>query len=233
MPGLLKSWSLRFLNRVIRRNRLITFLIFGVRLPSCHRVGWDFTTIALKNCLLRYAGDGSRVLEIGTGSFAVLSLFIAKHRTCEITATDLHESYIASSRRTAELNRLKLNLVVSDMFSNVSGNFDLIFWNSVYIPRHIGVAIGMKNMADVETDWCGGETGTEEIARFLHDSASHLLPGGKILLGYNPVYLKSSLVEDTCQCNGYTVKAVHTAPLSPGKVVVLGRESDLSALGTE
>jgi len=223
MPGLLKSWFLRFLNRFIRRNRLITFLIFGVRLPSCHRVGWDFTTIALKNCLLRYVNNTSRVLEIGTGSYAILSLFIAKHRTCEITATELHESYIASSRLTAELNRLKLNLVVSDMFSNVNGNFDLIFWNSAYIPRHIGVAIGMKNMADVETDWCGGDMGTEEIARFLHDSASHLLPGGKILLGYNPVYLGTAMVEEVCGRNGYVVKKTHGAFLNPCKVIVLER----------
>jgi methylase of polypeptide subunit release factors len=221
MVSPIKNRALRFLNLVIRRNSFITRLIFGVRIPDSTRIAWDFTTITLKNCLLRYVTDYSRVLEIGTGSYAILPLFLARHRNCEITATDLHDEYVDLSRQTALLNGAELNLIRSDLFGSINGSFDIIFWNSVYIPRNTGTSLGINQFSTVDSDWCGGETGLEEINRFLRDSSDHLSPGGKILLGFNPVYLAKERVEEACRRNGWSVCTTHRTPLNPSRVFVL------------
>jgi methylase of polypeptide subunit release factors len=221
MSTSIKNNVLRFLNLVIRRNRFITGMIFGVRIPDSNRIAWDFTTIALKNCLLRYVTDGSRVLEIGTGSYAILPIYLARHRNCEITATDLHDEYVESSRKTAQLNGVDLNLICSDLYRSINGTFDIIFWNSVYIPRNTGTALGIDHLSTADSDWCGGDTGVEEIERFLRDSHKYLAPGGNILLGFNPVYLSKELAEEACIRNGWSVAATHSAAFNPSRVFIL------------
>ena len=225
MSTFIKNNVLRFLNLVIRRNRFITRMIFGVRVPDSNRIAWDFTTIALKNCLLRYVSDNSRVLEIGTGSYAILPIYLARHRNCEITATDLHEEYVDSSRRTAQLNGVDLNIIRSDLYGAIDGSYDIIFWNSVYIPRHTGTTLGIDRLSTADSDWCGGETGIEEIERFLRDSHDYLAPGGKILLGFNPVYLSKELVEEAYKRNGWSISATHRTLFNPSRVFVL-RKTD-------
>ncbi|MCD4796360.1 MAG: peptide chain release factor N(5)-glutamine methyltransferase [Candidatus Cloacimonetes bacterium] len=73
------------------------------------------------------------ILEIGTGSGAIAIALAKGLKSPEITATDISEDAI----KVAEINALENNadiiFIVSDIFENVKGKFDLIVSNPPYI----------------------------------------------------------------------------------------------------
>jgi methylase of polypeptide subunit release factors len=181
-------------SRWIRSNRLLAQTLFGVNLLAANRIYWDFTTLALRRTLLEHVRSKDRVLEIGTGPYGLLSIMLAKRLGCSVAATDIDLEYCTHARRCALANDVAIHIEPSDLFEHVDGSFDLIFWNAVYIPLETGVRLGFDRMHSRRTDWCGGESGIEEISRFLHQASSHLTSRGIILVGFNPFYLRLSAV---------------------------------------
>jgi release factor glutamine methyltransferase len=80
------------------------------------------------------------------------------------------------------MNGTDVNVIQSDLFSNIKDKYDIIFFNSVYIPRSIGEKLGVDIINDYKSDWCGGEDGTEVITRFLATAGRFLTNNGEILL---------------------------------------------------
>lgn len=215
---------LRMLNERVRRNPLITRLLFGVEVHGNQRIHWDFTTLALKGCLARRVRSGHRVLEVGTGPHAILSIFLVKHQMCEVVACDIRQAYVREAKRTARANSVSLDVVCSDLFSSIRGKFDVIFFNSVYIPWQVGKRLGIDRLHDSKTDWCGGEDGVETIERFLSDARTSLNKGGELLLGFSARYLRQDTVVGLCDRYGYTVRVVFTKFPNPSRVLVIGQE---------
>lgn len=214
---------LKMLNNCVRRNSSISRLIFGVRIQGNRRIHWDFTTLALKDCLLQRVRPWHQILEVGTGPHAILSIFLAKRVPCNIVACDINEKYVINARETAKLNAASIKVVWSDLFDNIDNKFDVIFFNSIYIPRQVGKRLGIDKLHDRETDWCGGETGIETINRFLRNAPPHVKENGEILLGFNAKYLREDLVVELCDDYGYNVKARCSTFLNPSQVLVIDR----------
>jgi len=209
------------LNRWIRKNSYLTKILFGVKVGGGQRIHWDFTTLALKRCILKQVQPGYGVLEIGTGPYAILAIMLAKRLECNILACDINEGHVREARKIVELNRVGVEVISSDLFGNISGEFDIIFFNSVYIPRAIGRRIGVDRWHEVDTDWCGGDSGTEVIERFIRDAHPHLKENGEILLGYNPKYLREELVVSLCKKNNYLITERYISAFNPSVVYIL------------
>jgi len=218
-----RTLILKTLNNCIRRNSLITRFLFGIRIQDDRRIHWDFTTLLLKDCLLQRTRPWHKVLEVGTGPYAILSLFLAKRVRCDIIACDINEAYVISARRTAKLNAMSVKVVHSDLFDNINNKFDIIFFNSIYIPRQVGKKLRIDRLHDRETDWCGGEAGIETIDGYLRDASPHLKENGEILLGFNTIYLREDLVVKLCEDYGYNVKTKSSTFLNPSRVLVIDR----------
>jgi len=109
-----------------------------------------------------------RVLDMGTGS-GILAL-AALEKGCDVLAVDINPKSVA------HVKSLGVDAVVSDLFSNVEGKFDVIVFNPPYLP-----AIGCED-ADVKLVVCGGDVGNEIINRFLLSAKKYLAKGGRILL---------------------------------------------------
>lgn len=223
MIDFFKMLMRKTLNNCIRRNSLISRLIFGVKIQSDRRIHWDFTTLVLKDCLLQRIRPGHEILEIGTGPYAILSILLAKRVACNIVACDINEMHVINARKTVELNAVSVKVVCSNLFDNINNKFDIIFFNSVYIPKEAGKRLGIDKLHDMESDWCGGETGIEIIEKFLSDAPSCLEEKGEILLGFSTKYLREDLVIKLCQDYGYDVKTRCTTFPNPSRVFVLGR----------
>ena len=105
-----------------------------------------------------------RVLDMGTGSgiLAKEALRFSK----QVTAVDI------SKEIPKNLNLGKVNLVHSDLFSNIKEKFNVILFNPPYLPS--------KGIRHLDLD--GGRNGTEIINRFLKQAKEHLETKGKILL---------------------------------------------------
>lgn len=180
--------------------------------------------MALKHCLLQRIRPGHQILEVGTGPYAILSIFLAKRVACNIVACDIGDTYVMNARKTIELNDVSVKVVNSNLFESISGRFDIVFFNSVYIPRSTGTRLGIDKLHDRESDWCGGEMGTEVIEKFLKDAPSHLKEGGEILLGFNIKYLRADLVVRLCENHGYYIQAHCTTLLNPSRVIVMRKQ---------
>jgi release factor glutamine methyltransferase len=180
--------------------------------------------LALRRCLLRRIRPGQQILEVGTGPYAILSIFLAKRVRCDIVACDIDDTYVMNARKTIELNEVPVKVVNSNLFEGISDRFDIVFFNSVYIPRSTGTRLGIDRLHDRESDWCGGETGTEVIERFLKDAPSHLKVGGEILLGFNIKYLREDSVVRLCDKYSYYIQAYCTTFLNPSRVIVMRKQ---------
>ena len=109
------------------------------------------------------------VLEIGCGS-GIISLILAKGGN-NVTAVDIDQKAVDATIENAVNNRLKLNVIQSDLFHNVHGQFDLILFNFPYLPEKI---------TEENRPWAAGED-IEVIRRFAHAAKNHIRHGGKLL----------------------------------------------------
>lgn len=118
--------------------------------------------------------EGKKVLEIGCGS-GLVSLCAAK-KADSVLGVDINPAAVECARANAERNKIT-NCVfkISDLFSAVSGRFDVILFNAPYLPKEDRFDEGIEALA-----WCGGKTGREALAGFLAKCGAHLSQGGTI-----------------------------------------------------
>ena len=125
----------------------------------------------LEEQVLKYS-KGKSVLDIGSGS-GIQALAALKSKAKSVLATDIDEESINYLR---SLNKNKLEIIKSNLFSKIKGKFDLIIFNPPYLPQN---AKEDKESAKATT---GGKKGDEIILRFLKQAKSHLNKEGIILL---------------------------------------------------
>ena len=113
---------------------------------------------------------GKNVLDVGTGS-GILGLYCAM-QGANVTASDIDELAVTEAGKNAERLGVHLELLVSDLFSNVPGKFDLILFNPPYIPS--------ERFEDRSVD--GGPKGALVAERFLDELAGHLKKHAEALL---------------------------------------------------
>lgn len=119
-------------------------------------------------------------LDMGCGSGiqskTALKSGIAKEK---ILAVDIDEESLEETKKLVPI--LKSNL-----FSAISGKFDLIAFNAPYLP---------EDKQDKGKDTTGGKFGYETIARFLKSAKKYLNENGKILLLFSSLTNKEKVIE--------------------------------------
>ena len=95
----IKTICIQLLNNYIRRNKALTRLLFDIKVPNSNDIHWDFTTLVLKKALSKILNPDFKILEIGTGPYAILALHLRKEGYTNITATEIKntKAYIAGS----------------------------------------------------------------------------------------------------------------------------------------
>ena len=121
----------------------------------------------------------ARVLDMGTGS-GILAILAAK-KASEVIAMDVNPYAIRCAKQNAKKNRCQANMdfLQGSLFAplNPDAKFDLILFNSPYLPSEPGEEKSWLGRA-----WAGGKKGREVIDPFINQAPTHLKPGGKILL---------------------------------------------------
>ncbi|MBN1326931.1 MAG: peptide chain release factor N(5)-glutamine methyltransferase [Candidatus Cloacimonetes bacterium] len=77
----------------------------------------------------------NRILEIGTGSGAIAIALAKKFSHSRIEAVDISPEALQTARKNALLNHVLVQFYYSDLFSEVTGRFDLIVSNPPYISK--------------------------------------------------------------------------------------------------
>lgn len=136
-----------------------------------------------------------KVLDMGTGSG--IQAETALKKTKNVLAIDIDPEVVKY------IKSKKINIIQSDLFSNVKGKFDLIIFNPPYLPDD-------KQVKDIALD--GGKKGYELLERFLIQAKNYLKKDGKILILFSSL-TKKNKVDKILKDNGYTFELLETQKL--------------------
>ena len=132
------------------------------------------------------------VLDMGTGS-GVIAIEAAQYAK-EVSAVDINPAAVAYVKKQVERQELRnLSVTKSDLFQNVKGRFDTIFFNPPYLPDD-------PRLQDLALD--GGKQGYEVIQRFLEQAKRHLKADGVVLLLFSSLS-KPKKIYQLLRANGY------------------------------
>lgn len=125
--------------------------------------------------------DGYRILDLGTGTGAIVLALLAELPGASATAVDVDALAVATARANAARHGLdgRLTALVSDWFSAVHGQFDAVVSNPPYIRD--GEIAGLDpevRLHDPHLALAGGPDGLDAYRRIAADAAAFLRPDG-------------------------------------------------------
>lgn len=80
--------------------------------------------------------DALQVLDIGTGSGAIAVTLAAERPAWQVTAADISSDALAAAAENAQVFAPQVTLLESDLFTAVTGQFDVIVSNPPYISEN-------------------------------------------------------------------------------------------------
>lgn len=130
-----------------------------------------------------------RVLDLGTGSGAILVTLLAETEGTTGTGIDLSPAALAVARGNARLFGVmgRAEFLTSDWFTAVSGQYDLIVSNPPYIAQ-----AEMAGLAPEVREWephlalTPGGDGLAAYRRIASGVMAHLAPGGRLAVEIGP-----------------------------------------------
>ncbi|HLC90230.1 MAG TPA: HemK2/MTQ2 family protein methyltransferase [Candidatus Nanoarchaeia archaeon] len=137
----------------------------------------------LKGCIEKFA-EG-RVLDMGTGSGILAFTALDHPYVSEVVAVDINpEAILQLKKEIKEKHLRRITALVSDLFSDVQGKFNVILFNPPYLPQD-------KGIEDVAL--YGGKKGWEIAQKFFEHASHHLVQDGKILFLFSSLTGKEKI----------------------------------------
>lgn len=140
------------------------------------------------------AGDGDRVLDLGTGSGIIPLLMEAKTKAAHLTGLEIQSDSADMAARSVKLNGLedKIKIVTGDIKEAVSlfgaASFDVVTCNPPYMTKHHGLTNPQSPKAIARHELL---CTLEDVIR---QSARLLKPGGNFYLVHRPFRLAEIIV---------------------------------------
>lgn len=127
----------------------------------------------------------ARILDLGTGSGAILLTLLAEWSSATGLGTDVNRAALAIARTNAAALSLtdRADFIESDWFGGLSGTFDLIVSNPPYIAAR-DMALLPPDVRDWEprSALTPGPTGLESYLRIARGLSAFLAPAGRALV---------------------------------------------------
>ena len=144
------------------------------------------------------------VLEIGTGSGA-LSITVVENTNANILAVDISEGAINIAKENMKLHGIKedrMNVILSDIYENVEGEFDIIFSNPPYIRSEDIKNLDKDVLKEPHLALDGGESGLDYYIKIIGGAKDYLKENGYMIfeIGYD----QRKDIEKIAKDAGYT-----------------------------
>ncbi|MDT8855651.1 peptide chain release factor N(5)-glutamine methyltransferase [Paracoccaceae bacterium Fryx2] len=131
----------------------------------------------------------ARVLDLGTGTGAILLTLLAERPAARGVATDISAAALEVARGNAAGMGLadRADFLLSDWFACVTGRFDLVVANPPYIA-----AAEMADLSPEVRDWephlalTPGGDGLAAYRAIAAAAPAHLAPGGRLMVEIGP-----------------------------------------------
>lgn len=133
-----------------------------------------------KNC----PTNGSpNILDIGTGSGNIAIVVAREIFDSRVTAVDISPAALAVAAENSHFHGVPIQFIQSDLFENVTGQFDYILSNPPYIASWELETL-MPDVKDYEprTALNGGQDGLNYYKRIIPDAWNHLKDDGVLVM---------------------------------------------------
>ena len=135
-------------------------------------------------------------LDLCTGSGCLAILLAFAFPTADIEAADISTDALAVAQRniTDYDMEAQIELIESDLFSNISRKYDIIVTNPPYVDAETMAILPSEYRAEPELALASGEDGLQHIRTILQQAADHLYPHGILVaeIGHNRAELEAS-----------------------------------------
>lgn len=209
-------------NKIASSKNLIK-LIFQLKIPQNIDVNFDMTTLLLRYSVTKEIKKEQKILEIGIGTGALISNFIAKKFNCVTSGVDISERRVKQSQIISEYNDIETSFIQSNLFDKISDKYDFIIFNPPYVPTKIGEKLDIDKYHKNDEDrlaWDGGENGMNIIDRFLDQGINYLRKNGKIILGVQGLYINRAKIEKCISNKSLYICNIYKLPLLTSVVYV-------------
>lgn len=136
---------------------------------------------AALGCLRASGNTTPRLLDLGTGSGAIIVSLLAELPLAQGVAVDVSADALAIAARNGAAHGVidRLTLLEGDLFTPVNGRFDLIVSNPPYIPSD-DIALLDAEVRDFDPALAldGGADGLDFYRRIVQAAPASLAPGG-------------------------------------------------------
>lgn len=151
--------------------------------------------------ILKVSKDGTKILDIGTGSGAIaVSLKLEKEKL-DITASDISKETLEVAIQNADILGSKIKFIHSDLFENIKGKFDIIVSNPPYLTEEEYQNVDKLLYSEPKIALVGGNSGYEVYEKIIENAKEYLNDNGKLFfeIGFSQAEKISELLEK----NGY------------------------------
>jgi release factor glutamine methyltransferase len=166
----------------------------------------DTETLVVELLDAARAIEAPRILDLGTGSGCIAVAAAINCPSSRIAATDLSEKALAIARQNAEAHGMsdRIRFLQGDLFAPLSEveQFDVIASNAPYIADSERDTL-QNDVRSYEPHAAlfAGPVGTEILFRIIDEAASHLGPGGWLILEISPE--QAAPVRQRIESKGY------------------------------
>jgi len=212
----------------LTRSRLVARAHFGAIFPPLRKGEhlFDVATLALRRVALERIPTGARVLEVGTGSFAVLAIWLWR-RGCRVRCTEIDADIAQRARETVQLNCASIEVECQPFLGAAPCEVDFVLFNPPYVRTAIGERRRLPRA--LRSQWDGGADGVDVLREFLAEFARR---GGaaKALVGLNDLHVgRKRVVELLAATPELALREVVRHPRLPASVYFLERTKSPSA----
>jgi release factor glutamine methyltransferase len=133
-----------------------------------------------EDVLKRFPGGEFSVLDVGTGSGCIAITLGLERPTWSITAVDVSSQALDTAKENAaRLNATNVKFALSDIFSAVTAEFDLIISNPPYVDAELSESLQVEiQKYEPPTALFAEEKGLAIIKKLVIHAPSHLKPDG-------------------------------------------------------
>ena len=150
--------------------------------------------------------ENPKVLDIGTGTGCIPISLVLENSKITAESVDISANAIEIAQKNALFHNVynKVKFIKSDLFENVSDEYNIIVSNPPYIPLNDKdtLQIEFRDFDPPLALFTSDEDGIEFYEKIIEDAKNHLLINGYLIfeLGIN----QSQLVKNLFEENGYS-----------------------------
>lgn len=127
--------------------------------------------------------ESPAILDMGTGSGVLAITLALEIPGAPVTAADISSDALALAAENAcALQSPDIDFIESNLFSNISGTFDLIVANLPYVPEPDRPTLAPELAHDPDLALFSGQDGLDIIRKFIQEAPSFLKPHGCVAL---------------------------------------------------